>query len=160
MKEEYFVITSREQLILCMGKLESLLNSFLQPISLKLMIKKNMFEESLKQIVPKLKFLNKGIITSLEVIRDDYQVFEEDNFSLHEEIKSNAIIKFKIPKEMSLKIHSQVIVLNDVEGTIFLMNENASITCNKMIDAKVINVKSSKDKVNLNKAYIKGDQML
>ena len=31
--------------------------------------------------IPKLKFLNKGIITSLEVIREDYQIYEEDNFN-------------------------------------------------------------------------------
>ena len=56
MKEETLIITSREQLTNCLTKVESLLNSFINQVYIKLEVSKELFEECLSLVVPKLNF--------------------------------------------------------------------------------------------------------
>ena len=157
--EEYFLIMNNEELLKCIIRLDYL-NNIRQFVKIRLIIAKEMFDEALKTIFSKISFDNNAIINSIEVIRNDYQVYEEDNFSLEEELSSNAIIKFKIPKEMTLKVHKNLIVLNEVEGRIILMNEDSSFACYKSIGARISNIKSSSKPLFENKVYIRGDQMI
>ena len=86
MNEEFFVITCDEEVENCCRRLDELLISFRQPLYIRLSVSKAMFERTLGSIVPRLQFLNAGVISGLNVINDDYQVIDEDDFSLEQEI--------------------------------------------------------------------------
>ena len=153
------IITSREQLLNCLANIESIFNSFTSQVYMKLEVSKDLFEESLSLIVPKLSFYNKGIITSLNVIDKSFYEYEEDDFPLVKTLDQKSLIKFKIPREMTLKISSFAIFLGEVEGTLILENEDATVVCKKLNNAKIINTKSSSYLTKEN-VFIKGDQLL
>ena len=157
--EECFLITNNEELLKCIIRLEYL-NNIRQFVKIRLIIAKEMFDESLKSIFSKISFDNNAIVNSIEVIRNDYVIYENDNFALDEELTSNSIIKFKIPREMTLKVHKNLIVLNDVEGRIILMNEDSSFTCYKTCGAIISNIKSSSKPLFENRVHIRGDQLI
>ena len=159
MKEETLIIKSREQLTNCLTKVESLLNSFINQVYIKLDVSKELFEECLSLVVPKLNFYQKGIITSLNVIDNSFHEYEEDDFPLVKTLDQKSIIKFKIPSEMTLKITSFAIFLGEVEGTLILENEETKVICKKLNNAKIINTKCSSYLTKEN-VFIKGDQIL
>ncbi len=160
MSEESFVITNREQLNKCLSRIDRLLLKIINPLDLKLSVSKEMFDQAINEIVPRLRFSDIGIISRLNVINNDYIVFEEDNFSFNQILKEKCIIKFPIPKDMTLQIYSQVIILNEVSGTIFLMDDNASLFCDRLNHAKVITQKNAQSDLTSDRVYIKGDQLI
>lgn len=160
MNEEFFVITCDEEVENCCRRLDELLISFRQPFYIRLSVSKAMFERTLGSIVPRLQFLNAGVISGLNVINDDYQVIDEDDFSLEQEIHRDSIIKFQIPREMCLKIYSRVIVLNEISGTVRLMKEESTLLAESVSHAKIITTKSAVSNYSKKKIYIKGDQVL
>jgi hypothetical protein len=158
--EENFLITNEEQLLKSIVRLDFLENQKINNILIKLVVSKNMFEKSIKEIINKISFNHIGFLSHIEVIKDDFVIYEEDRLNKVSEFFEDSILKFKIEKDMVLKVYRHLIVLNDVEGTIVLMNEDSMITCNKMIDAKVISIKGNVNHVNGEFMVIKGDQKL
>ena len=115
---------------------------------------------TIKDIINKISFNHIGFLSHIEVIKDDFLVYEVDNLNAISEFYENSIVKFKIEKDMTLKIYKHIIVLNDVEGTVVLMNEDSLITCNRMKNAKVINIKGSANNVSGECIILKGNQSL
>ena len=76
--EECFLITNNEELLKCIIRLEYL-NNIRQFVKIRLIIAKEMFDESLKSIFSKISFDNNAIVNSIEVIRNDYVIYENDN---------------------------------------------------------------------------------
>ena len=158
--EENFLITNEEQLLKSIIRLDYLENQNKSNILIKLIVSKNMFEKSIKDIINKISFNHIGFLSHIEVIKDDFLVYEVDNLNAISEFYENSIVKFKIEKDMTLKIYKHLIVLNDVEGTVVLMNEDSLITCNRMKNAKVINIKGSANNVSGECIILKGNQSL
>ena len=160
MSEAIFVITCEKEIDDCCRRLDELLISFRQPLYIRLSVSKGVFDRAIGSIVPRMQFLNAGVISGLTVIDDDYQILEEDDFALVQEIHRDSIIKFQIPREMSLNIYSKVIVLNEISGTIRLMKEESTLLAESVNRAKIITTKSAVSNYSKKKIYIKGDQVL
>lgn len=160
MNEENYIITNNEQLETMISSLERLFLSLTKPINLKLSVTKEMLDKTINAVVPHLRFSDLGIISHLEILNRDYLIYDEDYFSLNHVIREKCIIKFPIPRDMTLQIYSHVLILNQVQGTIILMDEDASVYCESLNSAKIITMKNSKDNFTHNQIFIKGDDLL
>ncbi len=160
MSEENYIITNNEQLETMISSLERLFLSLTKPINLKLSVTKEMLDKTINAVVPRLRFSDLGIISHLEILNRDYLIYDEDYFSLNQVIREKCIIKFPIPRDMTLQIYSHVLILNQVQGTIILMDEDASVYCESLNSAKIITMKNSKDNFTHNQIFIKGDDLL
>ena len=94
--EENFLITNEEQLLKSIIRLDYLENQNKSNILIKLIVSKNMFEKSIKDIINKISFNHIGFLSHIEVIKDDFLVYEVDNLNAISEFYENSIVKFKV----------------------------------------------------------------
>lgn len=160
MKELTCSILNMQELYECSYQIEQLLNGYSKPLSIKLNIGKNVFEETIKKIIPMLKNCHEAFIRYVNVLNNDYKIEEEDKFPLVWDINNPMIIKFPIPEDMVINVSSHAIFLNEVYGTINLIDENSSVLIKKAEGCKITTIKSFKKCINDSDIYIKGDEIL
>lgn len=109
-----------------------------ETLFIDVIVAKNIFDDVFLPLLGRLDYYRSGTINSYKVIKEEMEILREDIYPNELFIDKPTIIFFAIDSDTVIHLKNEVVIMNEVKGTIIFENQEARLVARKLNNAKLI----------------------